>query len=395
LRDIRKIALFAVGDAAWQGGIQYITNILNALNSVGGEKRLEVHLFRQEFQLFPELSKFTKLDIHLQDVEKVLPGWSLARRIVWFGQRKLTGRIYPRLEDYLIKNKFDFAYPVTLSSCNGKLNSGSWIADFQYHHFPGGANAKIIAGARKTISEIAHKTDKIILSSKFCEADSFNLFPVTKGKTHVMPFAVFVDEEIFRFEHFDQLLSTYSIPRRFMMVANLFAPTKNHKTLFNALGILGAKGVAVNLVCTGNIVDYRNHGYANEILESITRNGIRQQVHLLGLIPRPDQVQLYRMAVALIQPSVSEGWSTAVEEAKALGKSLILSDIPVHLEQYPGNPYFFSSMSAEELAEKIATVWNASEGKSFPDKEVEAGAYSRYQQAVKQFGNRFLQIAAS
>ena len=53
----------------------------------------------------------------------------------------------------------------------------------------------------------------------------------------------------------------------------------------------------------------------------------------LGVIPYKDVLGLMRAAVAVINPSVMEGWSTTVEEAKSLGLPLILSDIPVHREQ--------------------------------------------------------------
>jgi len=394
LKAIEKIALFAVGDDGWQGGIQYINNVLNALNSLDEDQKLDVHLFRHAAQNFPDLHKFNKINVVVENVEQQFPDWTLKNRAVWFAQRKFNSRINPRIENYLLKRQFDYAFPATLSNCGNKLNAGSWIADFQYHHFPGGASKQIIEAARTTISNIAYNTDKIILSSKFCESDCLELFPVTKGKTNVMPFAVFIDPAILDFREFDALARKYSLPNRFLMVANLFAPTKNHKTLFNALGILKKEGMTVNLVCTGNIVDYRNEGYANEILQSLTENGIRQQVHLLGLIPRQDQLSLYRMSTALVQPSVNEGWSTSVEEAKALGKNLVLSDIPVHLEQYPGNPYFFKALDASDLAQKIREVWTKNDGTIFPEKEKEREAHRQYQERVKRFGQRFMEIAS-
>jgi glycosyltransferase involved in cell wall biosynthesis len=393
LKQIRKIALFAVGDDGWQGGIQYITNVLNGLNAVGDQHKLEVHLFRHSAQNFPDLPKFTRISIQPHNIEEELPGWDIKNRAYWFAQRKFGKRINPRLENYLLHHQFDYAFPVTLSACGGQLNSGSWIADFQYHHFPNGASKKVIQSAKDTISNIAHNTDKIILSSQYCADDCVSLFPVSKGKTHVMPFAVYIDESLLGFTDFESLQKKYSLPSSFLMVANLFAPTKNHKTLFNALGMLKKQGIEVDLVCTGNIVDYRNEGYANEILQCLTENKIRPQVHLLGLIPRTDQVQLYRMSVALVQPSVNEGWSTSVEEAKALGKTLFLSNIPVHLEQYPKNPYFFKSLDAAELAEKIKQVWLAEKDKSFPDREKEQKAFGSYKEAVKNFGRHFLEIA--
>ena len=53
--------------------------------------------------------------------------------------------------------------------------------------------------------------------------------------------------------------------------------------------------------------------------------------------------------VALINPSTFEGWSTAVEEAKAIGTPMILSSLRVHKEQ-SDRVAFFDPKSPEELA---------------------------------------------
>lgn len=44
---------------------------------------------------------------------------------------------------------------------------------------------------------------------------------------------------------------------------------------------------------------------------------------------------LMKHAIAIINPSLFEGGSTTVEEAKSLLKVIILSGIPVHREQNP------------------------------------------------------------
>lgn len=393
MRDIKKIALLAVGDAGWQGGIQYIYNIINSLNAVATERMLEIHLFKHPHQYFEGFKKFENLNLVINNLNEILLPFSFANRIKWFAQRKFHKRIYPRLENYLVANRFDYVFPARLSNCNGKLNVSSWIADFQYHHFPEGANKKIIEQAKNVISDIALNADKIILSSEYCEKDCLRLFPASKGKTYVMPFAVALDESIQAFNDFKSIRSRYSLPEKFMMVANIFAPTKNHKTLFNALGILKKEGLEIPLVCTGNIVDYRNEAFANDILQMLTDNRIRGQVHLLGLIPRDHQLALYRMAIAIVQPSVNEGWSTLVEEAKALGKKLIMSDIEVHQEQYPGNEYMFRSFDAEDMGNKIKELWQKNAIDEFPKIVEEREALRKYQVEVKTFGNRFLEIA--
>ena len=163
----------------------------------------------------------------------------------------------------------------------------------------------------------------------------------------------------------------------------------------DAIGLLKKKGIEINLVCTGNIVDYRNEGYANDILNMLTENKIRNQVYLLGLIPRADQLSIFRISTAMIQPSVNEGWSTSVEEAKALGKTILTSDIEVHREQIPDNPFEFKSFDAQDLASKLEKLYFESASREFPDVVTEKQALSQYRNNIQKFGERFLEIAKS
>jgi glycosyltransferase involved in cell wall biosynthesis len=391
MHKIKKIALLAVGDEAWQGGIQYIINIINGLNSIA-DPGLEVHLFKHAVQKFDRLEKFGNLRLELVDSASVFKPFSINNRIKWFAERKFAGRINPRMEEYFLTKEYDYVYPGLFS---GKLNSGSWIADFQCYHYPDGTEGEFGRNAQRFVADLAERSSKLILSSKFCENDCHHFFPFTAERTHVMPFSVYIDPEALRFDDFEEILTHYCLPRRFLVVANLFAPTKNHTTLFDALGILKKEGLIVNLICTGNIVDYRNQTFANEILQMITKNRIRDQVHLLGLIPRQHQLAIFRMAAAMVQPSLNEGWSTPVEEAKALGMHLLLSDIALHKEQYPGNPYFFEALNAEDLAGKIRRIWIENENIPFPGKDTGDKAYTQYQHHVEAFGRKFLEIASS
>jgi len=394
-KPIKKIALMAVGDDGWQGGIQYISNIMHALDALAQEHPVEILLFRHSAQNFSSLHDIKHTKVTEYNTEKVYPSWTFPNKVKWFLQRKFSGRINPRMENFLLDLEVDFVFPATLSNCNNKLNAGSWIADFQYHNYPGGANKLVIKDTQQIIQNIAENTEKIVLSSKFCEEECLNLFPGTKGKTFVMPFAVAIPEAELSFLDFESIRLQYELPERFLLVANLFAPTKNHQLLFEALGILKAKGLVVPLVCTGNIVDYRNEHFGNVILQLLTDNKIRSQVYLLGLVPRPHQLAMFRMASAMVQPSVSEGWSTCVEEAKALGKYLFVSDIAVHKEQCGDTPLMFKAMDAQELAGKIEGFWNRTKGVSFPELETESKAMQAYKKNIHAFGLRFLEIAAA
>ena len=56
---------------------------------------------------------------------------------------------------------------------------------------------------------------------------------------------------------------------------------------------------------------------------------------------------------AVIQPSLFEGWSTVVEDGKALNKVIIASNLSVHVEQMRERGIYFNPLDAKDLASKI------------------------------------------
>ena len=393
MRKIKKIALLASGDSAWIGGIQYTINIVNALNSVSRNGFLETHILKNTRQELGDISVFDNLIIKVIDVNDLLPPFDLPNRIFWFIQRIVFGRINPRLENFLKKQKYDYVYPAIASNCRGRLNVGSWIADFQYHNFPDGHNAETRREAESTISFIANNMSKVVFSSKSVEEEALRLFPVIKGKSTILPFCVYIPSLIMDEKVLNSVTAKYGIVGPFIIVSNIFAAVKNHVTLFKALGLLRKQGIILNIVCTGNLVNYAQMEFTNQILQVITETGIRGQLYLLGLIPREDQIALYRKSFAIVQPSLHEGWSTCVEEAKALGKTIIISDIAVHREQNPRNAYYFSPLDISDLAEKLKNVYHDQGHCDFPDFINETSAMEQYNLAIHNFGELFLEIA--
>ncbi len=77
--------------------------------------------------------------------------------------------------------------------------------------------------------------------------------------------------------------------------------------------------------------------------------GVADRVRYLGQVPRDEQLALIKYADVVVQPSLFEGWSTLVEECKALDKFLIVSDLPVHREQIADNCWFFDPHDEEAL----------------------------------------------
>ena len=76
-----------------------------------------------------------------------------------------------------------------------------------------------------------------------------------------------------------------------------------------------------------------------------------------GNVPRADVALLMRASVAMLNPSLFEGWSTTVEEAKSLGVRLVLADLPVHREQVGAAADFFDPVDPAAIAACLERVW--------------------------------------
>jgi len=270
------------------------------------------------------------------------------------------------------------------------FRSAEWIPDFQYKHFPGGSSPEEIAGRKAAFGQIAQHAQTVVLSSSHAERDCVELFPNSKGKTSILRFRVFAEERLWQ-EPPSATVTKYNLPPKFMLLSNLLAPTKNHLLVLDALKILKARGCRMVVAFTGDIYDVRNPGYYNSFLSRIHCNGVSDMVRLLGLIPKADQFNLMRACTAVLQPSLFEGWHTGVEEAQLAGKTLVLSNIPVHVEQDPPARLFFDPFDAEAMAKAML---EAAERSSIGfEPQVEDAARHRYLSLQRQYARDFLNLA--
>jgi glycosyltransferase involved in cell wall biosynthesis len=94
-----------------------------------------------------------------------------------------------------------------------------------------------------------------------------------------------------------------------------------------------------------------------------------------------------RRACAVIQPSLFEGWSTVIEDARMLGRPLIVSDIPVHREQIETSGTFFEPTNPLSLAHALITMDSSLEPGPDPAREAQARQEldRRYQKSIEGF----------
>ena len=224
----------------------------------------------------------------------------------------------------------------------------AWIPDFQHrylkHLFDFKAYWKREIGFRAQILSGRH----VMLSSEDAKQDCEQFYPNTRSRTHVVRFAVPpatpIDAVAAR-----AVANGYGLPETFFFLPNQFWTHKNHVCVIRALGILKASGREVVIAVSGKQADPRDPAHFPRLQLLTESGGLQHNFRLLGLIPHAHVPALMRSCAALINPSTFEGWSTTVEEAKALGTPMILSSLRVHREQTE-DALFFDATSPGQLA---------------------------------------------
>ena len=217
-----------------------------------------------------------------------------------------------------------------------------WIPDLQHRRLRGTFSRTERLKRELAFVRFALPARRIVVSSEAVRRDAARAYPPFARKLHVLRFTTVVPPELTAIDP-AATLARYELEPGYLFLPNQFWKHKNHSVAFAAAAELGRV-----LVCTGATDDHRDPGYFARLTA-----GLPDTVRILGVVPRADYLQLLRGASAVVQPSRFEGWSSVVEDARAFGKPIALSDIAVHREQSPPGAHFFEPNDPAALGEAI------------------------------------------
>lgn len=387
------IGLVMQGGAGWMGGSEYIKNLAQALARVERETPGQARV---------SLIAGHSLDAQVQQEVGIASVITLPPRRRgplgrWLraGNRAFAAAVRAAEIDFVYPltydNEHNIGVSLPLGGALGCTRWAGWIPDFQHRQLPALFGDAEIAKRDRGIAELGRSARTIVFSSEASAADYRRFCPEASARAEVLRFCTAPVPEWLGGDP-PAVQAGYHLPDRFFLISNQVWQHKNHLLVFDALGLLAARGIRPHVVCTGQPADFRDRNFINIILQRLHERGVAAQVALLGLIPRSAQIQLMRRCLAVVQPSLCEGWSTVVEDARLLGKTVVLSDLDVHREQNPPGARYFDRTSAPGLAEALAAAWET--GTPGPDRESESAAATAAARAQLEFGRRFLEIAA-
>ena len=339
----------------YKGGINYLKNLFYALTQ-DQKKELDIYLF-----VSSDIEK-EYIDLFLPYVTIVKTNLLKRGNPLWFVD-KVLGKVFnytPLVINLLKRYRIDVVSHSDFSSRFHSFGIVNWIPDFQWLHYPELWDSKAIGYLTGQTQKVLQCSSVVVVSSHDAKKDLLTFKDATEDKIKVLQFVSQPNhkKEVSTVELRKSIEEKYGFEGSFFYLPNQFWKHKNHLVALKAIGVMKKKGLNPLLITTGLMHDFRNKNeHIDNLLNYVKEHQLEDNIKFLGLIPYQHVLYLMENCLAVINPSLFEGWSSTVEEAKSIGKLTILSDISVHKEQNPANALYFNPADEQELADILEKVW--------------------------------------
>jgi glycosyltransferase involved in cell wall biosynthesis len=193
------------------------------------------------------------------------------------------------------------------------------VHDVSFRAHPEYFPAGIAAYMRVLVGWAVHRAEVVLTISEFTRRELQHYYPAARDKTTVVSCGVSSEFTAVRDAEADRELLTYGIEAPYLLAVGNIHPRKNLNRLLDAyLQLRQTMPDAPQLVWAGV------ERWGSTALQQQARSA---GVHLPGRIAPEHLPALYRQAVALIYPSVYEGFGLPPIEAMACGTPVIGSNV--------------------------------------------------------------------
>jgi glycosyltransferase involved in cell wall biosynthesis len=344
----KRVGILLTGDFSWPGGVYYSLNILKLLClGKNNEFNLYVAIINNHTP-YEVVKEIESLNVEMVNIDRHSFLYKLLHKLK-----------SDRFEADINALNLDVIYPlITYAESHKKIKAKViyWIYDLQHKFLPHLFTKDIFQSRDQIMLGMSMNADTIVFSSHDSKQHFVKFYPNTKAQLKVFQFVSLIDH--YKLQTPNTHLSS-DIP--YFIVCNQFWPHKNHLLVLQATKMISQREKEFKLIFTGKFDAENGDAYNKEIARFINDNNLQGFVTFTGFISRAIQIDLMRHSLAIIQPSLFEGWSTVVEDAKALNQPLIASDLNVHIEQAENYAYFFEGNNAQQLAQLMINFLNGNQ----------------------------------
>jgi hypothetical protein len=378
-----RVAFIISSNPSWLGEQNYFKSLLGSLNELDKNDKIKFFIFTGTDEIIFSKKNFKNLHI----IKSIF----FNKNGILSYIKKLCSIVFKRYDPILLLllNKFSINILSHYRPIHGVKNV-AWFPDFQHEYYPNFFSNNEIKLRNKTYINYINYSDVLIVSSKSSRKDllKFNQKHKIKNKTKNIKILNFIPAVNFSLlKNKIELKKYLDVKQKYIFVPNQFWIHKNHDCVIEALKILKNKGKSLQCLFTGNNFDHRSPNHFNTLMDKIKKLGLKKQIKYKGVLPYELIINLMYYSDLVINPSLFEGWSTTVEEAKIFNKKILLSNISVHIEQNPSNGFFFNPKNPLELSQKIEKTI-----KQITKKEKFTSLKSKYEIKKKNFGEQYLSL---
>lgn len=205
---------------------------------------------------------------------------------------------------------------------------------------------------RQVHSHLLGRASRVICESQQVKADIIRFFGVAAERTVVIPAPplrqFLADEDNGRLQAERVRLG---LPQTFLFYPAQFWAHKNHLRLIEAFREVVKEVPDLNLVLTGR----KRDGYA-AVMNIVDKFGLSERVYYLGHVEQNDLQSIYKLATALVMPSLFESVSIPIYEAFQVGTPVAASNILAIPEQVGDAGVLFDPRSVASIRDAILSI---------------------------------------
>lgn len=330
-----KLGVLALAGPDNGGTYQYTLSMLQALQHTSG---FQITLYGD-----PQNPDFAEFGYPIHSF-----GESRAQQLAAL----IAHRMHVRLPDPFASQDVLLSPIYALSLLHTSKPFAYTLHDLQENYFPENFPWWQRVWRHQVYACLSARARRVICESQYVKTDIVRLFGVAEQRIAVItapPLRQLVTDE--PDERLQAARARLRLPDKFLFYPAQFWPHKNHLRLLEAFRDAAAEIPDLNLVLTGKKRD--EYG---AVMSAVSKFGLSGKVFHLGYVEQDDLQAIYKLAMALIMPSLFESVSIPVYEAFQAGIPVAASNVLAIPEQVGDAGLLFDPKSVVSIKQAILGI---------------------------------------
>jgi glycosyltransferase involved in cell wall biosynthesis len=327
-----KLGVVALAGPDNGGTYQYTLSMLQALGHVSG---LEITVYGDSRN--PDLVKLG------------YPIWHFTESRSRQTAALIADRMHVRLPDRFASQDILLAPIYSLALLHTSKPFAYTLHDVQENYFPENFSRRQRVWRYQVHAQLLARAARVICESSQVQADIVGTFGIAEQRTVVITAAPLqplpADASDDRLQ---AVRNRLLLPEKFLFYPAQFWVHKNHLRLIEAFAEAVTEVPDLKLVLTG-----KKRDEYDVVMRAIGKFGLRDKVCHLGYVEQDDLPPIYRLATALIMPSLFESVSIPIYEAFQVGTPVMASNILAIPEQVGDAGLLFDPSSVASIKQAI------------------------------------------